>query len=153
MSNIQYPYHPATGLRLVKTIDFVPAGVAQDIIKLDGEIQYEEAGGSTMHWNNTEGQRLGGNTFLADEDGNECLSSEAVWSAVEADSIPIEVPGAHSSVTMPNSLRAQLQELASAAREVVLDTEQGSDAKASSSALKALLQQHGLWEDFEPNEA
>lgn len=152
MSHTLFPYHPATGMRLVQTIDYIPAAVPQEIFKRDGQIKIEGAAGSTVHWDNAECQKMVGDTYLADESGTECLASEAIWSPEEGDSIDIDNPKECSTVSSPNALRTQLQELASAAREMVLDSEQTLDLEASSSALKALLQKLGLREDFQPDE-
>ncbi|MCU9529336.1 hypothetical protein [Pseudomonas mosselii] len=153
MSITLFPYHPATGLRLVQTIDYIPAAVPREIFKRDGQIQIEDAAGSNVHWDNAECQQMTGDTYLADESGTECLASEAIWSLEEGDSIDIDTPKDYATVTSPNVLRTQLLDLASAAREVVLDSEQKLDSKASCLALKELLQKLGLWEDFQPDEA
>ncbi len=146
-----FPYHPTTGLRLEKTIEFIPAGVPQQIFKEAGQTQFEFTGGSQLNWDASETQQVGDDVYLADSDGTECLLSEAVWSEIEGDSIAIEIPGTHTSVVCANSLRDQLRELASSAREAVLDVEQGTDPEASTIALKALLVKLGLWEEFEPD--
>ncbi|WP_157893806.1 MULTISPECIES: hypothetical protein [Pseudomonas] len=49
---------------------------------------------------------------------------------------------------LPNS--EPLLEVASAAREVVLDVESGACPKASVTQLKDLLVRLNLWEDFDP---
>ena len=146
-----FPYHPTTGLRLEVTIQFIPAGSPQQITKVDGEIIFEITDDSEPNWDNSETQQVGTDVYLADSDGTECLLSEAVWSEIEGDSIAIEIPGTHTSVVCANSLRDQLRELASSAREAVLDVEQGTDPEASTIALKALLVKLGLWEEFEPD--
>ncbi|RMM39480.1 hypothetical protein QO021_28800 (plasmid) [Pseudomonas amygdali pv. lachrymans] len=148
---ILFPYHPSTGLRLEKTIDFIPAGVPHQITKEAGEVKFEFTGGSQLNWDASETQQVGKEVYLADSDGTECLLSEAIWSEVEEDSIALKSPGTHTSVVGANTLRDQLRELASSTREVVLDVEQGTDPEASTIALKAMLVSLGLWEEFEPD--
>lgn len=147
-----FPYHPTTGLRLEMTIELIPAGVPQQIFKQSGKTNFEFTGGSQLNWDASETQQAGDDVFLADSAGTECLLSEAVWCEIEGDSIVLQNPGTHTSVVCANSLRDQLRELASSAREVVLDVEQGTDPEASTIALKALLVKLNLWEEFEPND-
>lgn len=92
MSTTLFPYHPTTGLRLEKTIEFIPAGVPQQIFKEAGKTQFEFTGGSQLNWDASETQQVGDDVYLADSDGTECLLSEAVWSEIEGDSIAIETP-------------------------------------------------------------
>lgn len=152
-NTILFPYHPVTGLRLEQTVDYIPASAPRDIFKENGELVIGEADGQKVCWDGAESQVSGGESFLSDNNGNECLVCEAVWVPEAQDSIKIEVSGKATGIVTPNGLRDLLLELASAAREVVLDSETGANTDESCKAVKRLLMEHGLWEDFQPDEA
>lgn len=152
MSPLLYPYHPATGMRLIQAIDYIPALVPQDIYQENGEIRLENAHGSNLDWDSSETQAVGNDIYLADDDGNRCLASEAVWSEMCDESIEIVTPGRNSCPEMPNHLRNQLLEMASAAREVIIDLGQGRDCVTSCELLKKLLIERNLWEEYVPEE-
>ena len=152
-STILFPYHPVTGLRLEQTVDYIPAATPRDIFKENGELVLGEADGQKVCWDGAEFQASGGDSFHCDSNGNECLACEAVWSPEAQDSIEIEMGGKATGIVTPNGLRDLLLELASAAREVVLDSETGANTDESCKAVKRLLMEHGLWEDFQPDEA
>ncbi|EPJ5561256.1 hypothetical protein ACQYZY_26775 [Pseudomonas aeruginosa] len=145
---VLYPYHPVSGHPLVATVDFIPGQVPRTVVKVDGEIQLDEASETDVDWNAAQEQNLNGDLFLADEAGNVCLQSEAVWKTEELCRISPQLGATATSIDTPNHLRQTLQELSSAAREVFLDLDSGQDPMASALQLKALLEANGLWEDF-----
>jgi len=147
--NVLYPYHPITGLRLVASVDFISGQVPRDIHKQGGAVVLGEASETIVFWDGAEEQKLAGALFLADENGNECLDIEAIWHSQEVDSVPRRLGATVTTSTMPNSLRDALQELASAAREVILDINTGKDGTASAATLRTLLEAKNLWEDFD----
>ena len=146
--NVLYPFHPVSGLPLVATIDLIPGQVPRTIQKVDGAIQFGEASETDVDWNAAQEQKLNGDLFMADEAGNSCLQSEAVWHPNELTRVRTLLGATCTTVDTANHLRQALQELSSAAREVVLDVDSGKDPTASALQLKALLEAKGLWEDF-----
>jgi len=149
MSNQLFPFHPVTGNRLTATIDFVPGAVHRDISRINGVLEVEEAPETSMCWNAAEEQKSNGIGFLTNDNADECLEYEAVWREADVDAIQIEVPGSATPVLTPNKLRDKLAELGSAAREVVLRSDEGQsiqDIGVAMAELKALLDAMGLLE-------
>lgn len=149
MSNQLFPFHPVTGNRLTATIDFIPGAVHRDISKANGEIIFGEGGGTAINWDGAEEQMQHGLIYLTNTNADECLHHEAVWRSEDVDSIGIDVVGTFTSALTPNQLRDKLAELGSAAREVVLRSDEGQsiqDIGVAMAELKALLDAMGLLE-------
>lgn len=147
-----FPFHPVTGRRLSATIDFVPGAVHRDISKTNGELVLEDASETTMCWNATEQQMQHGISFLTNENADECLEHEALWRAEDVDSISIIKVGSATPALTPNQLREKLAELGSAAREVILQSNEGQNIGASLASLKDLLEAMDLMEPVEEND-
>ncbi|MHC5194745.1 hypothetical protein ACYSUW_13420 [Pseudomonas frederiksbergensis] len=143
---ILFPYHPIMGNRLIATLDFVLGTVPRDIHKEDGQIVLGEASETEMNWNAAEEQSMHGVRFLVTEDGHECLEHEALWREEDVDHIVIDAPGTAATAHTANTLRDQLAELGSAAREVVLNAEAGQKNGNALAQLKHLLESLGLME-------
>lgn len=146
---ILFPFHPVTGLRLCATLDFVQGIVHRDIVKEDGLVVLEDGTETQMDWNAAEEQANCTVRFLATEDGNECLEHEALWREDDVESIQITEPGKATEALTANVLRDRIAELGSAAREVVLDCEEGKNVGDAMAALKDLLEAMGLMDAAE----
>lgn len=145
-----YPFHPVTGYRLCATVDYLMGTVLREILKDDGEILYEDGTHTDVDWNAAEEQVKQGTIYLQTEHGAICLESEAIWREDDVDVIEIVEVVVTTDLVGPNKLRADQLELASAAREVVLDIENGACPKAAAEQLKALMVGLGLWEEYAP---
>ena len=147
-----FPFHPVTGRRLSATIDFVPGAVHRDISKTNGELVLEDASETTMCWSAAEQQMQHGISFLTNENADECLELEALWRAEDVDSISIIKVGNATPALTPNQLREKLAELGSAAREVILQSNEGQNIGAALASLKDLLEAMDLMEPVEEND-
>ena len=145
-----FPFHPVTGYRLCATVDYLMGTVLREIQKVDGEIICEEGTETVIDWNAAEEQVKQGSVYLLTEDGAICLENEAIWREDDVDVIEIDEVVVTTEMVGPNKLRADQLELASAAREVVLDIESGACPKAAADQLKALLVGLGIWEEYAP---
>lgn len=146
---ILYPYHPVTGLRLNATLDFIEGAVHSDICKQDGQLVVEPGSETQILWNTAEEQTSCALRFLLDDDNTECLEHEALWREEDVDRIEIAVPGRATPAITANTLRDRLAELGSAAREVVIRSDEGQTLQAIGDAvatLKELLDSMGLME-------
>lgn len=145
-----FPFHPVTGYRLRATVDYLVGTVLREIQKDNGEVIYEDGTHTEVDWNAAEEQVKQGSVFLLTEDGAMCLESEAIWREDDVEVIEIDEVVVTTEMVGPNKLRADQLELSSAAREVVLDIENGACPKAAADQLKALLVGLGLWEEYAP---
>lgn len=143
MSIPSYPYHPATGLRLVKTVDYVPGLVLQTIFKAGSDLVIEDAMGTCLDWNRAETQEMDGDIFLADEDGNQCLASEAIWCHEDIAQQPISTQSIHSRAVGPNELRSALRRVTQAAQHLLHQIEKGSDHATTTQEIENLLTELG----------
>lgn len=150
-----FPFHPVTGNRLTATLDFVPGIAHREISKTNGELGLGDASETAMDWNGAEEQKLHGASFLTNENADECLIHEVLWREEDVDSIVIEEPGIATTTHSPNTQRDRLAELGSAAREVVLRSDDGQsiqDIGEAVATLKALLDAMGLMDPDDEDE-
>lgn len=149
---IMFPYHPVSGKRLNTTLDFIEGTVLREIFKENGQVVLEEGSETKLHWDAAEEQANCSVLFLLDDDNSECLEHEALWREIDAERIEIDVPGKATPALTANTLRDRLAELGSAAREVVLRSDEGQTLQAigdAVGALKELLDSMGLMEPVE----
>jgi hypothetical protein len=146
---ILFPFHPVNGLRLCATLDFVQGIVHREIVKEDGMVVLEDGTETEMDWNAAQEQANCTVRFLATEDGNECLEYEAVWREDDVESIQITEPGKATKALSANVLRDRIAELGSAAREVVLNYDEGKNVGDALAALKDLLEAMDLMDPVE----
>ncbi|WP_213664247.1 hypothetical protein [Stutzerimonas stutzeri] len=133
-TNICYPYHPATGERLVGTAEFVPGVYHRCIVRIDGTINLEDGDGTAMNWDGQITAVVQGQEFLVTDSGAACLLSEVLWDPVEADQIVLEAPGHATNVTDYNLVVVALVSLQQRVELAVGALAQG-DVEAASQLL------------------
>lgn len=133
-TSICYPYHPATGERLVGTVEFVPGVYHRDILRIDGAINLGDGDGTAMNWDGQITAAVQGKEFLVTDSGAACLLSEVRWDPAEADQIDLEAPGHATNVTDYNLVADVLASLQQRVELAIGALAQG-DVKAASQLL------------------
>lgn len=110
-TSICYPYHPATGERLVGTVEFVPGVYHRAISRIDGTINLGDGDGTAMNWDGQITAAVQRQEFLVTDSGTACLLSEVRWDPEEADQIDLEAPGHATNVTDYNLVADALASL------------------------------------------
>lgn len=117
----QYPFHPLTGQRLVRTIETAVIFSAATISKVDGNEVVEVIKPLVINSADIEQALIDNTPFVATAGGDSCLLSEAVWSVLDVEFL--EGFTSNSSGTPLPSLNSTLEGLVSLgdATQTVLD--------------------------------
>lgn len=117
----QYPFHPLTGQRLVRTIETAVIFSAATISKVDENEVVEVIKPLGINAGDIEKAQIDNTPFVATAGGDSCLLSEAVWSVLDVESL--EGFTSTSSGTPLPSLNSTLEDLVALgeATQTVLD--------------------------------
>lgn len=83
----QYPFHPATGQRLVRVLETAIYQSAARIVKVDGAAVIDDIQAQISEPGNRERAQIDGIPFVATIAGHTCLLSEATWSPLEVEQL------------------------------------------------------------------
>lgn len=81
----QFPFHPVSGQRLVRTIDTVLIFNTARIANVDGKDHVDVIDAIGINPSDTEQTHIDHSPFVATAAGAVCLLSEAVWSDLDVD--------------------------------------------------------------------
>lgn len=83
----QYPYHPISGHRLVRTINTTVVFNTARIVKVDGNEIVEDIHSPDFDPANVVSAQINGTPFVATMGGDTCLLTEAIWADLEVDQL------------------------------------------------------------------
>ena len=137
-TTIHYPYHPATGERLVGSIEFIPGVYERDITRTGNTISLGDGSGTAVNWDSQITAAIQGQAALVTDSGDTCLLSEAYWSPEEEEQVDLDVPGTATRILNYNQLAdtyAQLKHRIELVKEAL--------AQSDTEAAKRLLGEAG----------